>query len=397
MKSQLASFIKTFDVRFPIIQSPMAGASTVELAAAITNSGGLGSIPVGANSEDPKKIETLFFKFQSLVHDEKLKRNVNLNFFTHEPPRLNREPIHSEWLQKYESYYKIEDIEFPESGTKLLCPYPTFKSILNDDHETIKTLIRLKPKIVSFHFGLPNIQVMKSLQEAGIKIFITVTNLAEFKQIVEIGADGVVLQGWEAGGHRGNFKANDVEDEQLSTEELVEAIVDYIDSDYKQFKFGCEAPLIIAAGGLYNGETISTVLNYGIAGVQLGTVWLPTKQAFISQEHKRFFYEQSPTETIMTPAVSGRNLRTIETDYLTHLTNDSPLETIPDYPLPYSIFKNFASDSRKAGAGPTYSAFLAGSNYHESTRDTDDAYEIFRQIIDELDSQGYHFKRCFHV
>lgn len=393
MKSQLSSFFKTFDVKFPIVQSPMAGASTVELAAIITNAGGLGSIPLGSASENPQVIENQVLKFQSLVQDEKLKRNMNLNFFTHEPPRLDQDVVHQEWLKKFHGYYKKEGIEISPKAESLTCPYPTFKSIDSADHQTIQTLIRLKPKVVSFHFGLPNLKVLKTLQDAGIKVFISATSLQEFLEISEAGADGVVLQGWEAGGHRGNFVPNDIEDEQLTTEELVEKVVDFIDTNHQRFASGDKAPFIVAAGGLYDGETIATVLNYGIAAVQLGTIWLPTKQATISHEHRNLFFVNPARETIMSPAISGRNLRTIESDYLKGLKKNSPLSTIPDYPLPYSIFKQLAADAKSAGVGHSYSAFLAGSNFHQSKRDTDDAAEVFEQILEELDSRGYHFKR----
>lgn len=391
MKNQITAFVKTLEIRFPIIQAPMAGASTVELAAIITKAGGLGSIPLGANSENPQTIESQVLKFQELVADESLKRNVNLNFFTHDPPKSDKFAERS-WVKKFQKFYQKEGIELSEKAEKLVSPYPTFKSIDDVNHATIKVLIKLKPKVVSFHFGLPNQKVLECLQQSGIKVFITATNLDEFKQIVEAGADGVVLQGWEAGGHRGNFVANNVFDDKLSTEELVESVVDYIDSN-SGFQSGEKAPLLIAAGGLYNGETISNILNYGIAGVQLGTAWLPTKQASISEDHKKLFTASPARGTIMSPAISGRNLRTIETDYLRKLSHESPLESVPDYPLPYSIFKQLAADAKKAGTSHSYSAFLAGSNYHESARETDDAKEVFEQLLDEIDSHGFQFRK----
>lgn len=392
MKNQITAFVKGLDLKFPIIQAPMAGASTVELAAIITKAGGLGSIPLGGSSESPQTIESQVSKFQQLVADESLKRNVNLNFFTHEAPKSDKF-VERQWVKKFQKFYQKEGIELTEGAEKLVSPYPTFKSIDDVNHETVKLLIKLKPKVISFHFGLPNQKVLEILQESGIKIFITATNLEEFKQIVEAGADGVVLQGWEAGGHRGNFIANNVFDDKLSTEELVERVVDYIDSENAKFQAGEKAPLLIAAGGLYNGETISNVLNHGIAGVQLGTVWLPTKQATISEDHRKLFTATPARGTIMSPAISGRNLRTIETDYLKKLSHESPLESVPDYPLPYSILKQLAADAKKAGTSHSYSAFLAGSNYHESSRDTDDAKEVFEQLIDEIGTHGFLFRK----
>ncbi|CCH43264.1 2-nitropropane dioxygenase [Wickerhamomyces ciferrii] len=385
MKSQINTFLKTLDIKVPIIQAPMAGASTLELAAIVTKKGGLGSIPLGSHSENPEAVETQLLKFQELVQDENLKRNVNLNFFTHDVP-IHDETKHSQWVQKIHNYYQKENIEISSKAKGLSVPYPTFKSIETDSHPVIQILLKLKPKVISFHFGLPNLQVLQTLQQSGINVFISVTNLKEFKQVVEAGVDGVILQSWEAGGHRGNFIANDPNDDKLDTEGLVKEIVGYIDSNLSESD---KIPFLVAAGGLYNGESISKVLDYGIAGVQLGTVWLQTSQATTSPIHKDLLTKSNPApKTIMSPAISGRNLRTIETDYLKELTS-SPTHTIPDYPLPYSIFKTLGGDAKNSGCKTSYSAFLAGSNYHLSRRNTNDAGEIFDQIVSELKVKGY--------
>nr|Q12723.1 RecName: Full=Nitronate monooxygenase; AltName: Full=2-nitropropane dioxygenase; Short=2-NPD; AltName: Full=Nitroalkane oxidase [Cyberlindnera mrakii]AAA64484.1 2-nitropropane dioxygenase [Cyberlindnera saturnus] len=374
MRSQIQSFLKTFEVRYPIIQAPMAGASTLELAATVTRLGGIGSIPMGSLSEKCDAIETQLENFDELVGDS--GRIVNLNFFAHKEPRSGRADVNEEWLKKYDKIYGKAGIEFDKKELKLL--YPSFRSIVDPQHPTVRLLKNLKPKIVSFHFGLPHEAVIESLQASDIKIFVTVTNLQEFQQAYESKLDGVVLQGWEAGGHRGNFKANDVEDGQLKTLDLVSTIVDYIDSASIS-----NPPFIIAAGGIHDDESIKELLQFNIAAVQLGTVWLPSSQATISPEHLKMF--QSPkSDTMMTAAISGRNLRTISTPFLRDLHQSSPLASIPDYPLPYDSFKSLANDAKQSGKGPQYSAFLAGSNYHKSWKDTRSTEEIFSILVQDL-------------
>jgi nitronate monooxygenase len=352
----------------------MAGASTLELAATITRLGGIGSIPMGSLSEKFDVIESQVEKFDELVGD--CQRIVNLNFFAHEEPRSVRADVNEEWLKKYEQIYGKAGIGFEKKELKLL--YPSFKSIVDPKHPTVQVLKKLKPKIVSFHFGLPHKAVIESLQASDIKTFVTVTNLQEFQLAYESKLDGVVLQGWEAGGHRGNFNADDVDDGRLNTLDLVSTIVDYIDSAGI-----VNPPFIVAAGGIHDDESIKELLQYNIAAVQLGTIWLPTSQATISSEHLKKF--QAPEDdTMMTAAISGRNLRTISTPFLRDLHQSSPLASIPDYPLPYDSFKSLACDAKQRGKAPEYSAFLAGSNYHQSWKGTRSTEDIFSKLVQNL-------------
>lgn len=374
MKSQLSSFLKVFDIKYPVIQSPMAGASTVGLATSITRLGGIGSLAMGSLSQSPEKIRLQVESFQEGLPLEKATL-VNLNFFTHEEPIVDESKI-QEWCGKYQKIYSSGNIPYDNDKKHLELLYPSFKSIKDPAHPTVEVLIKLKPKIVSFHFGLPQQSIQQALQGSGINVFVTATNLEEFKQCLEAEVDGVVLQGWEAGGHRGSFIANDVDDEQLSTMELVKTVVGYIDSQSLK-----KVPFIIAAGGVYDSSTVQRLLKLNIAGVQVGTVFLPTGQCTISSEHLKKF--QTPQdETLMTASISGRNLRTIKTPFLEQLHITSQLDAIPDYPLPYDSFKRLVADAKYIGESVKYSAYLSGSNYDKSWKGTRSVEEVFASLTD---------------
>lgn len=368
MKAQTRDFLAKFNARYPIIQAPMAGASTIEMAAIVSNYGAIGSLPLGSYSEKPTKILDQVTKYQSLVNDKNL---VNLNFFTHEVIKHNDE-IEKNWIDRYNSIYKKYGIN--KQITKLDKLYDTFKSIDDINHETIKSLVELKPQIISFHFGLPNIEVLKHLQKNGINIFITATSLEEFKQLIEVGVDGVILQGWEAGGHRGNFIANDPNDEKLSTLELVSRIVSYIDENEME-----SVPWIIATGGIVDKEKIEKLLTFGIAGVQLGTVFLSAALSTSSKHLKEVIKDPFNRKTAMYPAISGRNLRSINTPFLNEL-NDIEISKIPSYPLPYDSFKQLNIDSKDE----QFQSLLVGSEFFKSWKGTDDLTEILNSLVKDL-------------
>lgn len=358
MKSQVPKFVKLFGLKHPVVQSPMAGASTVELAASVTNLGAMGSIPLGGLMDSPEAIKSQFKQFQDLTNGS---RKVNLNFFAHEVTRRD-ELKERNWCEKQLSG-EIDHLE-------LL--YRSFVQLGTDD-EVVRLLLELQPAIISFHFGIPDLNVVKLFQGAGIKIFISATSLSEFQQLVEAGVDGVVLQGYEAGGHRGNFIANDLNDEKLSLSDLVKTVVDYVDGlgPVQDDRI----PLIVAAGGLYNGLVVRDILKTGIAAVQLGTIWFSCEDKSLvnlSSKHRELLSQQH--NTLMTPAISGRNLRTIETDLISQLASSSDPSLIPDYPLPYTVFKK----------NPKFKAYLAGANYYKQSKQHTTPASILEDIANCL-------------
>jgi nitronate monooxygenase len=355
----------------------MAGASTLEMSASLANRGALASIPLGSFSENPQHIRKQLNAFNKLLIDQEKGSTVNLNFFAHEAP-VRTGTIEDKWIEKYKAIYAKNGITW-SGRSSLSTIYPTFKTIKDIEHDTVRSLIELSPKIVSFHFGIPDVNILKHLQKHGISIFITATSLSEFEQLLEAGVDGVILQGWEAGGHRGNFQANDLNDEKLSTEELVTTIIKSIDSSSSRIE---KIPWLVAAGGIVDSETIQKFLDLGIAGVQLGTVWLPSSTSRISAQQREHFHDPQGRKTIMNPAISGRNLRTIESPFLKELMDGVQVEDIPAYPLPYDIFKQLNSDAKDSDG--EFQGLLAGSGFFRAWKGTTDIDEIFDSLVKDL-------------
>jgi len=172
----------------PIIQAPMGGESTTAMSIAVSNAGGLGG--PGCSFMTTHEIEENVGKIRGITN-----RPINLNFFAHPEPR-QEESINTKTRARLESFYKelgISDI--PAKGE---APCDTFTS------EKLNLLLELRPKVVSFHFGLPQIEMVRALKEAGIIVMCSATTVAEAIWLDESGVDIIIAQGWEAGGHRGS-------------------------------------------------------------------------------------------------------------------------------------------------------------------------------------------------
>ena len=233
-------------IELPIIQAPMAGVSTPEMAAAVSNAGGLGSIGVGSvNAETTRQMIAAV--------RSKTDRPFNVNVFCHQPatPDAAREAA---WLARLAPEFNRYGATPPARLTEI---YQTF---LTDDAK-FEVLLEERPAVVSFHFGLPTRERMEALRAAGIVMFASVTNVEEGKAIAAAGVDAVVAQGYEAGGHRGVFDPDAVDD-RLGTFALTRLLV-------KKF----DIP-VIAAGGIMDGAGIAASLTLGAAAAQLGTAFI---------------------------------------------------------------------------------------------------------------------------
>lgn len=213
--------LKRLDLSIPIIQAPMAGVSTPQLAAAISNAGGLGSIAVGAT--DAPGARTLIDATAALT-----RRPFNVNVFVHEDPARDAQR-EAEWLAALRPLFREFGAEPPERLETI------YRSFANDD-AMLALLVEKAPRVVSFHFGLPDAGRIKALKEAGCVLLSTATNLAEARAAEAAGVDAIVAQGYEAGGHRGVFDPG-VPDDQIGTLALTRLLV-----------ARCALP-VIAAGG----------------------------------------------------------------------------------------------------------------------------------------------------
>jgi len=275
------ALIRLLGINLPIIQAPMITAATVDLVAAVSNAGGLGSLGSAMFSVEDLKLETRHLR--SLTN-----KPFNLNFFVHPEPDLkgfDPKPMQTALAPLYAGM-GLRDVPQPRS------PAPAF----ND--EILNCLLELKPAIVSFHFGLPNAAGIQALKKAGIVILSSATTVAEARHLETHGADAIIAQGVEAGGHRGTFLDGD-HTGIIGTMVLVPQIADAV-----------RVP-VIAAGGIMDARGIAAAFKLGASGVQLGTAYLACPEASVHPVHRKALRETSGEATIVTRLFSGRPARAI--------------------------------------------------------------------------------------
>jgi nitronate monooxygenase len=294
----------------------MAGTSTPALAAAVSNAGGLGSLGLG--SVDAVKGRAMIEATAGLTN-----RAFNINLFCHRPP-IPDPARDARWIEVLRPEFAKFDARPPTALREI---YQSFVT----DQPMLQMLLETRPKVVSFHFGLPPAATIKALKDAGIILFASATNLAEARAIQDIGIDAVVAQGYEAGGHRGIFDP-DAPDTQLSMLALTELLVDRL-----------HVP-VIAAGGIMNGAGIAAALRLGAAAAQLGTAFIGCPESDADQGYRAALKSDAAQHTVMTKAISGRPARCLANRFA---AIDS--SAITDYPMAYDAGKALNAAAKAKG------------------------------------------------
>ena len=325
----MMSILELLEIKHPIFLAPMAGVSTPELAAEVSNQGAFGSLGLGANTPETAKTEIL--KTQTLTD-----KPFQVNFFCHQPERLDPQKA-QQWIE----YIRPQFAKFgTEPPSELRCIYPSFLD--NDDF--LNVVLETRPKAVSFHFGIPHPRQIQALKDAGIVTLVSATNLIEAQQIEAAGIDIIIAQGIEAGGHRGIF--NQTFDAAIKTSDLVQLISTH-----------CKLP-VVAAGGIMNGDQAKSMLKLGAAAVQLGTAFVQCKSSSANTAYRKALFSQSITQ--ISSSLSGRPARGLVGTWHTQVDSPNRPKT-PAYPYTYDLAKqlmNIANTHRDF----SYSAFWAGSN-----------------------------------
>ena len=290
---------RTLNTNLPLIQSPMAGVQDWRLALSVSEAGGLGSIPCGMLSPEQVEHELRQFTQHSC-------KPYNLNFFCHEMPEPNAES-EQQWLEHLSVYYKELDLELAVPEGALRMP---FNAAMADVIEPFK------PSIVSFHFGLPSQALVERVKSWGAVVMSSATTVEEGVWLAENGADIVIAQGLEAGGHRGLFKTDD-----LSTQCSLEALL-------PQLLSTLSVP-VIAAGGIANASDIKRMMDLGAAGVQMGTAFLLCDEANTNAVYRNALQDPD-AHTSLTNVFSGRPARGIDNRAMKELGFISPLA--PQFP-----------------------------------------------------------------
>jgi nitronate monooxygenase len=269
-----------FGIELPIVQAPMAGAMDSDLAIAVAQAGGLGSLPAALLTAE--QLRTQVEKFRAAAD-----KPLNLNFFAHKPPVRNNAREHA-WRERLKPFY-VElgiDPDAPAPSTSRAPFDEAFCAVVED----------VKPTVVSFHFGLPEKSLVARVKAAGCKVIGSATTAEEARWLETQGCDAVIAQGVEAGGHRGMFLTEDLAT-QVGTFALVPQIVDAV-----------TVP-VIAAGGIGDARGIVAALALGAAGVQIGTVYLLCPEAKIAPPHRAMLKAARDNETVLTNVMTGRQAR----------------------------------------------------------------------------------------
>lgn len=269
-------------VELPIIQAPMAGAGLADLAIAVSEAGGLGSLPCALLSPDQVREQVGIIR-------QRTARPFNLNFFCHAAPTPDpaREAA---WQRRLEPFYREFGLDIEASG-----PAPARAPF---DDELCGLVEDIRPQVISFHFGLPERRLLDRVVSTGATVLSSATTVDEARWLEAEGCHAIIAQGLEAGGHRGMFRTGDVAT-QIGTLALVPQIADAV-----------SVP-VIAAGGISDGRGIAAAFMLGASAVQIGTAYLFCPEATISEPHRQALSAGNTRETALTNVFTGRPARSI--------------------------------------------------------------------------------------
>jgi nitronate monooxygenase len=314
------TLLELLRIEAPIIQAPMAGVSTPAMAAAVSNAGALGSIGVGGT--DAVGASRMIAEFR-----ERSQRSLNVNVFCHAPARADH-AREARWIERLRPEFARLGAAPPAALREI------YRSFVEDD-DMLGVLLREKPAVVSFHFGIPSRGRIEALRDAGIVLLGSATNLGEARALVAAGVDAVVAQGYEAGGHRGVFDP-DADDDGLGTFALTRLLVSELDRP------------IIAAGGIMDGAGIAAAVRLGAGAAQLGTAFVGCDESQADAGYRAALKSDAAHHTVMTRAISGRPARSLANRFTAIGRSVAPSD-VPDYPIGYDAGKALHAAGKAKG------------------------------------------------
>ena len=306
-------------IEIPIVQAPMAGSDSVELARSVSSVGALGSLACALLSPDAVREG-----MHAMRHG--MNRAFNLNFFCHpmQAPDLAAMEKWKSLLRPHYEHWGLDVEAVPE--TRLRMPF---------DEEMCAVVEELKPEVVSFHFGLPAPEFVERLKRCGIKILSSATSVREAEWLESRGCDAIIAQGVEAGGHRGMFLETNTAT-QAGLFALLPQVTDAV-----------SVP-VIAAGGIADARGVVAAFALGACGVQLGTAYLFCPEANVSPLYRQALAHATDNETALTNLYSGRPARGILNRFL---EESGPMsDAAPAFPYPAKLVAPLRAASERAGS-----------------------------------------------
>jgi nitronate monooxygenase len=272
--------LELFKTEFPILQAPMAGIMDADLVIAAAQGGALGSLPCAMLSVEKAREQVNIIR-------QRVSAPLNMNFFCHRAVEADPKR-EAQWRQRLAPYYKELGLD-PAAPVNAANRAPF-------DAAMCALVEELKPEIVSFHFGLPDQALLRRIKAAGCIVISSATIVKEAIWLEEHGADAIIAQGNEAGGHRGMFLTDNVA-EQPGTFVLVPQVVDAV-----------KVP-VIAAGGIADGRGIAAAFALGASGVQIGTAYLRCPESKVIAPARAALAQASDDTTVITNVMTGRPAR----------------------------------------------------------------------------------------
>ena len=318
------------NIDLPIIQAPMAGVQASALAVAVSNAGGLGSLPAAMLTLDSLRSELQAISAQTT-------RPYNINFFCHTPPVPDAQRD-TTWHAALSPYYDAFGLDM---GAIAAGPgRAPFSAEVADVVEPFR------PPVVSFHFGLPPADLLARVKSWGSKVLASATTVDEARWLQAHGADAVIAQGLEAGGHRGHFLSDDLT-AQMGTFALLPQIVQAVDVP------------VIAAGGIADASGVAAALALGAVAAQVGTAYLLCPEATTSAIHRAALQSEAARHTALTRLFTGRPARGIVNRVMRELGPLSPVA--PAFPLATAAIAPLRAHAERLGSGD-FSPLWAGQN-----------------------------------
>jgi nitronate monooxygenase len=339
-------------VEYPIIQAPMLGVTTPEMVAAVCNAGGLGSLPVGGLS--PEATQQLILQTKSLTN-----KPFAVNLFANEIPPYTEDdlkPMRKFLLQLANKRgYQLNEADLSNFQ-------------LYTYHDQLDILVEEKISIVSFTFGCLDKKSIQLLKDKGCTLIGTATCVEEALYLQQQGIDIIVVQGIEAGGHRGTF-LNNIALPQVGLFSLLPQAA-------KAVKVPC-----IAAGGINSAQTTKAAFDLGAVGVQIGTAFIETEESNAIPSYKKRLELAKDTDTVLTRAFSGRWARGIRNEVMSEIEQAGI--PIPPYPLQNSLIaklRRLAQQNDDSEYTTLWAGQSAGSSEAKPTK------EVFTTLVKQYES-----------
>lgn len=317
--------------RLPLIQAPLAGVQRSALALAVCRAGGVGSLPAALLT-----LEALQQELQLLSSGT--DQPYNVNFFAHVAP-LSDPAREARWRDRLAPYFTEYGVD-PSTITAGVGRMPF-------NHEVADLVEAFKPPIISFHFGLPAPDLLARVKSWGSRVLSSATTVEEAVWLQAHGADGVIAQGWEAGGHRGHFLSTDLT-RQAGLMALLPQVVKAVSIP------------VIATGGITDAAGVRAALALGAGAVQVGTAFMLSEEAITSAPHRAALKQPDLHHTAVTNLMTGRPARGIVNRLMREV---GPMnELAPAFPLAGNALAPLRAKAEAQGSGD-FSPLWAGQNF----------------------------------